>query len=63
MIENESWLLCPTCGNKTRVKIRSDTVLENFPLFCPKCKQETLINVQQMNMSVIKEPDAKTQSR
>ena len=63
MTENEGWLLCPTCGNKTRVKIRSDTVLENFPLLCPKCKQETLINVQQMNMSVIKEPDAKTQSR
>ncbi|MDD3796628.1 MAG: cysteine-rich KTR domain-containing protein, partial [Lachnospiraceae bacterium] len=31
-MENETWLLCPTCGNKTRVKIRSETVLENFPL-------------------------------
>ena len=42
----EQWLLCPVCGNKTRVKIRGDTILENFPLFCPKCKQETLINVR-----------------
>jgi hypothetical protein len=57
------WIFCPVCGNKTRVKIRDDTVLENFPLFCPKCKQETLIHVKQLNMSVIKEPDAKTQSR
>lgn len=57
------WILCPVCGNKTRVRIRDDTVLENFPLFCPKCKQETLINVKQLNMSVIQEPDAKTQSR
>jgi len=57
------WILCPVCGNKTRVKIRDDTVLENFPLFCPKCKQETLINVKQLNMSVIREPDAETQSR
>ncbi|MBB6218381.1 transcription elongation factor Elf1 [Anaerosolibacter carboniphilus] len=57
------WLLCPVCDNKTRVKIRFDTVLENFPLFCPKCKQETIIHVKQLNMSVIKEPDAKTQSR
>ncbi|MCI9300396.1 MAG: hypothetical protein HFF93_10520 [Oscillibacter sp.] len=24
------------------------TLLENFPLFCPKCKQETLINVRQL---------------
>lgn len=30
---------------------------ENFPLFCPKCKPETLIDVQQLNIFVIKEPD------
>lgn len=54
----KEWILCPSCGNKTRLKIRRDTVLENFPLYCPKCKQETLINVRQMNMSVIEEPDA-----
>ncbi|MHC1683968.1 MAG: cysteine-rich KTR domain-containing protein [Clostridiaceae bacterium] len=57
------WILCPICDNKTRVKISDDTVLENFPLFCPKCKQETIINAKQLNISVIKEPDAKTQSR
>lgn len=57
------WLLCPVCNNKTRTMVREETVLVNFPLFCPKCKQETLINVQQMNMSVIKETDAKTQRR
>ena len=60
---DETFLLCPICHNKTRVKVRSDTVLKLFPLFCPKCKQETLINVKQLNMSVIKEPDAQTQSR
>ncbi|WP_073184709.1 cysteine-rich KTR domain-containing protein [Anaerosphaera aminiphila] len=57
------WLLCPVCGNKTRLKIREDTILKNFPLFCPKCKHETLINVLKINVSVINEPDAKTQSR
>ena len=62
-MKREKWLLCPICGNKTRLKLREDTILENFPLYCPKCKQETLINVQQMNMSIIKEPDAQTQSR
>lgn len=59
----ENWILCPICNNKTRLKIRENTVLENFPLFCPKCKQETMIDVHQLNISVIKEPDAKTQSR
>lgn len=58
------WVLCPVCNNKTRLKIREDTVLQNFPLFCPKCKIETLIDVAQLNITVvIKEPDAKTQSR
>ena len=57
------WLLCPVCGNKTRDRIREDTVLVNFPLYCPKCKQENLIQVKEMKMIVIKEPDAKTQSR
>ena len=51
-MKQEKWLLCPVCGNKTRLKLREDTVLEKFPLFCPKCKQETLINVRQMNISV-----------
>ena len=40
-----------------------DTELKNFPLFCPKCRQETLIHVKQFNITVIKEPDAQTQSR
>ena len=38
------WILCPVCGSKTRNKIRKDTVLENYPLYCPKCRQERLIN-------------------
>lgn len=57
------WIRCSICGNETRNKIRADTVLINYPLFCPKCKQETLINAKQFHISVIQEPDAQTQSR
>ena len=57
------WVLCPLCGGKTRLKIREDTILENFPLYCPKCKQETLVAVQRLNLAIIQEPDVKTQSR
>lgn len=32
------WILCPVCGSKTRNKIRKDTVLENYPLYCPSSK-------------------------
>jgi ribosomal protein L44E len=59
----ENWILCPVCAKKTRVRIRENTILENFPLYCPKCKQETIISVKELNISVIKEPDAKTQSQ
>lgn len=57
-MKSEEWILCPVCGNKTHDKMRKDTVLLNFPLYCPKCKQETLIEVQQQKITVIKEPDA-----
>ncbi|WP_278883963.1 cysteine-rich KTR domain-containing protein [[Ruminococcus] torques] len=57
------WIMCPICGNKTRDKIREDTELKNFPLYCPKCKQESLIDAKKLHITVIKEPDAKTQSR
>ena len=52
------WIICPICKNKTRLKIRRDTVLKNYPLFCPKCKQESLIDAEAMKVSVVKEPDA-----
>ena len=58
-----AWVYCPVCKNKTRIRLREDTELQNFPLYCPKCRQETLINVKQLNITVIKEPDAQTQSR
>lgn len=57
------WILCPVCNNKTRTKIREDTELKSFPLYCPKCKQETLIEVKNLHITIIKEPDAKRQSR
>ena len=28
------------------MQIREDTVLKNFPLYCPKCKQESLIEAK-----------------
>ncbi|ENC4844595.1 cysteine-rich KTR domain-containing protein, partial [Escherichia coli] len=39
--------MCPVCGNKTRLKIREDTELKKFPLYCPKCRQENLIEIKQ----------------
>ena len=51
---NAMWLLCPICGNKTRMKVRDDTELKNFPLYCPKCRQESLIDLKQLQITIIK---------
>lgn len=53
-INDSLWVPCPICGCKTRTKVNEDTVMINFPLFCPKCKKETLINVVKLKMTVCK---------
>ena len=45
-MKQAKWILCPVCGSKTRNRLREDTVLKNYPLYCPKCKQETLIDAK-----------------
>lgn len=46
------WIPCPLCGRKTHTKVYEDTVLVKFPLYCPKCKKETLIDVVKLKMVV-----------
>lgn len=55
---DSKWVLCPVCGSKTRSRIRKNTILKNYPLYCPKCKQEVLIEAKDLQVTVIKEPDA-----
>ncbi len=62
-MEKTEWIRCPVCVSKTRLQIREDTELKNFPLYCPKCRQESLIEAKNLQVTVIKEPDAQTQSR
>lgn len=56
-MDKTEWILCPLCGSKTRNKVREDTVLINYPFYCPKCRQETLIEAKNLQVIVIKEPD------
>lgn len=50
------WIRCPICSNKTRDRIGKDTKMKNFPLYCPKCKKETLIDVESFNIKVVDKP-------
>ena len=56
--EKIKWLCCPKCGGKTRTQLRSHTVLEDFPLFCPKCKYTCVIYFKDGKTEEIKMPDA-----
>lgn len=56
------WVYCPVCRNKTRLQIRKNTELKNFPLYCPKCKQESLIDAKDLQITVIKGLGMKNQN-
>jgi len=56
------WIYCPVCRNKARLQIQADTELKNFPLYCSKCKRESLIDAKDLQVTVIKRFEAKEQN-
>lgn len=56
-VDRDGWVRCPVCGGKTRTKVRDDTVLKHFPLYCPKCRRTSLIDTPEKNIPD-SEPDA-----
>ncbi|MDD5863735.1 MAG: cysteine-rich KTR domain-containing protein [Firmicutes bacterium] len=53
--QNDSyWIRCPICESKTRTKVYADTVIFRFPLYCPKCKKETRVDVMQLKIAISK---------
>ena len=61
MSREEQWLLCPVCGAKTRLRLLQRTVLREFPLYCPKCRRESVISARNFQIETVYQPDAKTQ--
>lgn len=51
------WVCRPVCGGKTRIRIRPDAGLINFPLYCPTYKRERLIHAKGFRINAIIEPD------
>ena len=47
------WVNCPLCKGKTRLKLLEDTVLKNYPLFCPKCKKEVIVSAENLQITVV----------
>ena len=57
------FIRCPYCDEKTRTKIRDDTILIRHLLYCPKCKAELLVNIRKKSITILERLDAKTQGR
>lgn len=51
------WIHCPICKAKTRTKVQQNTVLLNFPLFCPRCKKTIRIGVINLKLVVTDEAE------
>ncbi|HBF5997562.1 TPA: conjugal transfer protein [Clostridioides difficile] len=47
------------CNGKTRVQVFYNTVLRNFPLFCPKCKLTHIVDVEKLEI-IIKNSEKQT---
>lgn len=43
-VSNKGFVCCPECSRSTKTKVHRDTILYHFPLFCPWCKKEYIIN-------------------
>ena len=55
------WLICPKCGNKTRVKIKQTTTMKDFLLFCHHCKKEFTVDGENFVVKVV-ENDKQSQN-
>ena len=49
----------PLCGAKTRLRLLQRTVLLDFPLFCPKCKRESIISARNFQIEQTRLPESK----
>lgn len=53
MKEETRWITCPKCGGKTRTKIQKTTKMQDFLLYCHRCKSEFVVNVENFEIIVI----------
>lgn len=42
----DGYIVCPVCRFKTSQQIRPDTEAKNLRVWCRKCKQVTVVNIE-----------------
>ena len=41
----DGWITCPSCSKKL-LRVRPETEAENLPIWCPRCRQEIIVNIE-----------------
>ena len=44
--DKDGWVLCPVCKRRV-MKIRPDTTARNLPVYCKRCRRESIVNIEQ----------------
>ena len=57
-VDEQGWVHCPACARKTKTKVKLNTVMKYFPLYCSQCGQEITVDIEQMKLQLYCEPDA-----
>ena len=39
--------VCPICGRTTQVRVLPGTILVDFPLYCKRCNQESIVTYRE----------------
>lgn len=58
-VDESGWIHCPCCKCRTRTKVKPETVVKNFPVYCPKCKREYIVDVEALQIKLSVEPKSR----
>lgn len=47
LIVKDGWVICPLCGRGKILKIQDNTTAHALPVFCRRCGQESIVNIDQ----------------
>lgn len=47
LVVKDGWLMCPVCGKGKVLRIHADTTAHALPVYCRRCGQESIVNIDE----------------
>ena len=47
LIVEDGRAVCPICGRQTTTRILAGTILVNFPIYCKRCRQTSIVTYRE----------------